>query len=199
MKPTFLISFKIFWSIVWRAIIASIFAYGVVIGICFLALMLLFGFDAVISGFPHLEMGIQILIVASAIVAIVLIQLFVMKWVFNCLPEVEYREAKVIFMKHANVVEQFSVFDVICVWWSITWRAFVIMIPFLLFYFIIIQNYFGMCFNMQMSIPSVEIAEFILQIIALFVDILAIKWMLFTKYTGRWIRLEPRQMVSGVE
>ena len=115
MKPTFMMSLKIYWPLTWRGIIVGSIVIGGFMAVTFLILILLFGLEPLMAGLPHLTVGIKVTFGIAFFVAIMVMTLYLYRWIYNCLPGINYREGKVIFMKNADVVNKFGIVDVICV------------------------------------------------------------------------------------
>ena len=197
MEPTFMMSLKIYWSLVWRGIIAGFLVIGGFMAVTFLVLMLLFGFEPLMAGLPHLAVGIKVTFGIAFFVVIMVMTLYVNRWVYNCLPGINYREGKVIFMKNTDVVSKFGLVDVICVAWSQAWRGIVLMLPVYVIQGIIVamlaMGSHGDNTNMEIAQTPAAIINLIVNIINIIAAILAIKWMIARKKDGRWLRLEARQ------
>ena len=198
MKPTFMISLKIYWSLLWRGIVAANFVIGGFTAITFLVLMLIFGLESLMAGLPYLTLGIKGLFPTVLGVAFIVISLYVIRWIYNCLPEIEYREGRVIFMKNTEIVKKFTVFDTICVVWSQAWRSLLLMFPVYKILLGMTIAYYGIN-NIDMPKEETFLFDIIVNILSVFAAILAIKWMIASKKEGRWIRLEAREEMKAGE
>lgn len=190
MEPTFMMSLKIYWSLVWRMILAGIFVIGGFLGFMFLMLMAAFGLEGVMAGHPFVEMEMKVFLITVFVVGTFVLTLYIYRWALNCLPEINYCEGRVVLMKHAGPVVNFGLFDTLCVFWSYGWRNFILMIPVYAVLFIVYFSYYGVNYGAPVQLPLIY--NIIVNIASFFVAVFALEWMISRKKEGRWIRLEAR-------
>lgn len=196
MKPTFLMSFKIWWSMTWRSFLGMLIA---ITG--FWLAVLLTSFIVALSGMA--SPGFAMFLMLIGIIAYVIVILEVYRWVLNSLPGISYREGTIDLMKDSVSIERYSIFDTICVMWSLIWRSSILGLIFSIIVLPIVFFFTGMDMSI-FTIPesSVEVVT-ILQMIPpllmailtvgqLILSILTVMWMLACKKTGRWLRLSGR-------
>src|SRR5476649_1279466 len=120
MQPTFLISLKICWSIIWRWFV-YLFGLGI-IAFC------LYAFNSFLSNANQTggsNPALIILIFISLLGWIVAL-IFINCWIINELPDLQYNECRVILIKHDKYCSEYGVFDAFCLYYSMLWRIWIL-------------------------------------------------------------------------
>ncbi len=195
MKPTFMMSLKIYWSLMWRVYIASIIAGIGIVLVMLVIHFMMFGFDSLQDfmnqGDGHvMDSGFDIVMAVLGLAYIVL-TFYIYRWAVNCLPEIDYKEGSVALMKHSMPVERFGLFDSICIGWSVAWRSFVLTIPYLAMS-MIIAFFVGLGIPTEHAELAVAFLTIVNLVLVILIGILALHWMLARKKKGRWLSLEAQ-------
>lgn len=195
MKPTILLSLKIYFSLLWRTILVTLITGAIIMASAFTIMMIFLAFQGSVNQY-HLENTLfaKIAIFLVGTVAFTIITLFINKWVINELPKISYKEGQVQLMLNETQVDSFSLFDTLCVTWSQIWRGIILSIPVTFVTFLLFADHTILDY---MSITSFQDNHRLtIQIMNIIAGILAIYWMLLRKQTGRWLKLVPKSESS---
>jgi hypothetical protein len=187
MKPTFLMSLKIYWSLVWRAIpvLFLIFVIDAILNDSVSAFVVAFGLNNLLQGAPNIPPLVHGTLVFLRIVILLSIILYLYRWVLNRLPTIQYKEGQVILMKDTVPIEKYGLFDALCVGWSEIWRGMILQL-FITAFMLLMRA----LFVVLLAVPSTMLVQSYSSYSS-FLE-LSLFWMLISKTTGRWLRLVPR-------
>lgn len=207
MKPTFLMSLKIWWSMTWRVFLIMVFGLICLTAIfSILAFILSYVADLTsIQGAFHYSIGTPgaippdgslgfipvVLIVSSVIlfyVGIFFIFLCMYRWVFNKIPHIYYKEGRVHLMKNDVHMDHFGLFDTLCFIWSLVWRQLVLLLMFFVvcIFLGILGSLIMVATDSFVALAGVFLAAWIMNFM---IPIWAIQWTIAKKQDGRMMKV----------
>lgn len=191
MEPTFLLSFKIWWSMTWRTYLASMGVILVFFALIFLVAMLM-GVSlstagqppaemATLGGFAAVKMGVGFTLIFASYIFMYIVLLYIQYWAINRLATLTYAsETKVRFMLRDAQVESFDPVDTVGVYFSLAWRGFFVIIG----VFVI---------SGLLMFVSTILAGLFCFVGVLLSGAVGVYWMLLTKKSGRYFVIEGAQ------